>query len=115
MTILKGEMYWADLSPTVGSEISKIRPVVIVSNNIGNKFSSTITIVPVTSRTEKIYPYEVLLPAGEAGIKNDSKAKGNQIRTIDKSRLKEKIGKLRSSKIREIENAILIHLGIGRR
>jgi mRNA interferase MazF len=113
MTILKGEIYWADLNPAIGSETSKIRPAV-VSNDIGNRFSSTITILPITSQTEKIYPYEVVLKAGEAGMKSDSKVKANQIRTIDKSRLKERIGKLRDAKMQEIENAILIHLGIRR-
>ena len=110
--ILKGEIYPADLSPTIGSEISKTRPVLIVSNDINNQYAATVTIVPVTSTTEKIYPFEVSLPAGEVNLRNDSKAKANQIRTIDKLRLKKLFGKISKEKLKEIEKAILIHLEI---
>ena len=61
----KGEIYWADLDPTVGSEIAKKRPVLIISNNINNRFGSTVTIIPITSSTDKVYPFEVLLLTGE--------------------------------------------------
>ena len=80
--IAKGEVYWAELSPTIGSEISKKRPVLIVSNNTNNQFADTVTIVPITSSTAKIYPFEVFLPQGEGNLFNDSKAKCNQIRTM---------------------------------
>ena len=83
----KGDLYWADLDPTVGSEIAKKRPVLLVSNDVNNRFSSTVSVVPITSSTDKIYPFEVLLLAGEGGLKNESKVKANQIRTIDKLRL----------------------------
>lgn len=73
--MLKGDLYWADLDPTVGSEISKKRPVLLVSNDVNNRFSSTVSIVPITSSTDKIYPFEVLLLAGEGGLKNESKVK----------------------------------------
>ena len=108
----KGEIYWADLDPTVGSEIAKKRPVLLVSNDINNRFGSTVTIVPLTSSTDKVYPFEVLLVTGEGGLRNESKAKANQIRTIDKRRLGSRIGKLSDNKVREVEQAILIHLGI---
>ena len=110
--ILKGEIYLADLNPTVGSEISKIRPVLIVSNDINNQYAATVTIVPITSTTEKIYPFEIFLPKGEGNLTNDSKAKANQIRTIDKLRLKKQFGRINEETLREIEKAILIHLGI---
>ena len=110
--ILKGEIYLADLNPTVGSEISKTRPVLIVSNDINNQYSATVTIVPITSTTEKIYPFEVFLRAGEGNLTNDSKAKANQLRTIDKLRLKRQFGKISEEKLKEIEQAILIHLEI---
>lgn len=112
--ILKGEIYWANLSPTVGSEISKTRPVLIVSNDINNQYAATVSVLPVTSTTAKIYPFEVFLPAGEGKLSNDSKAKANQIRTIDKQRIGNKIGKISESKLAEIEEAILTHLGIER-
>lgn len=112
--VLKGEIYWANLSPTIGSEISKTRPVLIVSNDINNQYAATISILPITSTTAKIYPFEVFLPKGEGNLINDSKAKANQIRTIDKQRIGNKIGKISSSKMIEIEEAILTHLGINR-
>ncbi len=110
--ISKGEIYLADLNPTVGSEIAKTRPVLIVSNDINNLYAATVTIVPITSTTEKIYPFEVFLPKGEGNLTNDSKAKANQIRTIDKLRLKKQLGKINEETLREIERAILIHLEI---
>jgi mRNA interferase MazF len=112
--ILKGEIYWANLNPTVGSEISKTRPVLIVSNDINNQYAATVSILPITSTTAKIYPFEVYLPKGEGNLQNDSKTKANQIRTVDKQRIGNKIGKISKSKLIEIENAILIHLGIER-
>lgn len=75
-------------------------------------FGSTVTIVPITSNTEKVYPFEVFLPAGEGGLRNESKTKANQIRTIDKRRLGNRIGKLSDGSVKEVEQAILIHLGI---
>lgn len=108
----KGEIYRADLSSTIGSEIAKTRPVLIVSNDINNQYAATVTILPITSSTEKIYPFEVLLSKGEGGLINESKAKASQIRTIDKQRLKGKIGRIGESKMTEVEKAILIHLGI---
>lgn len=110
--ILKGEIYLADLNPTVGSEISKTRPVLIVSNDINNQYAATVTIIPITSSTEKIYPFEVFLPQGEGNLTNDSKAKANQIRTIDKLRLRRQLGKINEETLRKIEQAILIHLEI---
>lgn len=110
--IFKGEIYWANLSPTIGSEISKTRPVLIVSNNINNQFAATVSILPITSTTAKIYPFEVFLTQGEGNLSNDSKAKANQIRTIDKQRIGGRIGRISETKLIEIEQAILIHLGI---
>ena len=110
--ILKGEIYWADLSPTIGSEIAKTRPVLLVSNDINNFHADTVTILPITSTTAKVYPFEVFLPKGEGDLTNDSKAKANQIRTIDKQRLGNRIGKLGDPKLAEVEAAILIHLEI---
>jgi mRNA interferase MazF len=110
--ILKGEIFLAELSLTVGSEISKKRPVLIVSNDINNQFADTVSIVPITSTTIKIYPFEIFLPQGEGNLKNDSKAKCNQIRTIDKLRIEKRFGKISNEKLKEIERAILIHLDI---
>jgi mRNA interferase MazF len=108
----KGEIYWADLGSTIGSEISKTRPVVIVSNDINNKYAATVTILPISSTVGKIYPFEVYLKKGEGAISNDSKIKVNQIRTIDKTRIKSLIGSLTKQKMIEVESAIKAHLDI---
>ncbi|WP_194974290.1 type II toxin-antitoxin system PemK/MazF family toxin [Aquiflexum lacus] len=108
----RGDIYWANLDPTIGSEISKTRPVLIVSNDINNQFSSTISILPITSNVGKIYPFEVLIKAKESGLKTDSKIKANQIRTLDKVRIGKKIGELPLNKINDVNISIMIHLGI---
>ena len=111
MNIRRGEVYIAALDPVLGREISKTRPVVIVSNDRNNEFSGTVTILPVTSRNlEKIYPFEVLLPKGSGKLPKASKVKGDQIRTLDKARLVKRIGKLEQKEVREIEKAMKIHL-----
>jgi mRNA interferase MazF len=109
---MKGEIYLANLSPTIGSEISKKRPVLVVSNDINNQYAETVSIVPITSTTSKIYPFEVFFLKGEGSLTNDSKAKCNQIRTIDKQRIEKRLGAISPEKLKEVEKAILIHLGI---
>jgi mRNA interferase MazF len=108
----RGEIYWVDFNPTIGSEISKIRPALIVSNDINNQYADTVSVLPITSTTSKVYPYEVLILPTESGLENVSKIKANQIRTIDKQRLKGFIGKLSTYKMYEVDDAILIHLAI---
>src|SRR6266498_167727 len=83
----RGEIYYANLDPTVGSEIKKKRPVLIVRNNANNKHASTVTIVPITSNTTKVYPFEVFLEAKQSGLPKNSKAQCHQIRTISKIRM----------------------------
>lgn len=113
MSIKRGEIYLANLDPVVGREISKTRPVVVVSNNKNNEFSGTVTIVPITSKhVNKIYPFEVLLPEGRGNLPKDSKVKADQIRTLDKIRLVKQIGKLGQREIGEIDKAIKVHLGL---
>lgn len=108
----RGEIYWANLDPTIGSEIAKTRPVLIVSNDINNQYAATVSILPITSTTNRVYPYEVVVSPRESGLKNDSKIKANQIRTIDKRRIGKKLGSLSLAKMEEINQAILIHLAI---
>ncbi|WP_031527213.1 type II toxin-antitoxin system PemK/MazF family toxin [Dyadobacter crusticola] len=110
--MLRGEIYWADLNPVIGSEIAKIRPVLIVSNDINNEYGSTLTILPITSSTAKIYPFEVKLLSSEGGLKNDSKIKANQIRTIDKMRIRERLGAITKVRMEEVNRALLIHLAL---
>jgi mRNA interferase MazF len=113
MTIRRGEVHIAALDPVVGKEISKTRPVVVVSNDLNNRYSGTVTVLPVTSgNLDKIYPFEVFLPKGSGNLPKDSKVKADQIRTLDKARLVKRIGKLGDDEIREIEQAMKVHLGM---
>ena len=113
MNIKKGEIYLASLDPVVGREISKTRPVVIVSNDKNNEFSGTVTILPITSKNlRKVYPFEIFLSKGAGNLPKNSKVKADQIRTLDKARIVALIGKLEEEKMVEIENAIRIHLSI---
>ena len=106
----RGEIYLVTLDPTVGAEISKTRPALIISNDINNRYADTITVIPITSYVEKIYPFEVLLVSGESGLSKNSKAKCNQIRTIDKGRLVKLLGKINQEQIEAVEEATKIHL-----
>ena len=113
MNIKRGEIYLAALDPVVGKEISKSRPVVIVSNDKNNEFSGTVTILPVTSKNlKRIYPFEVFLSKGSGNLPKDSKVKADQIRTLDKRRIMRVIGKLRKDEIDAIEKALKIHLAL---
>lgn len=110
--IQRGFIYLTDLNPVIGSEIGKTRPAIVVSNNLNNRYSSTVTIVPISSTIVKIYPTDVSLERNEAGLVNDSKAKADQIRTVDKRRIGKKIGEISNAKMQLLEEAILIHLNI---
>jgi len=108
----RGEIWLVSLEPTTGSEIGKIRSALVISNDRNNQFADTVTVIPITSKTKRIYPFETFLSHQETHLPRDSKAKSNQIRTIDKKRLIKLLVKLSSEKIAEVEQAILIHLGI---
>lgn len=107
----RGEIYFADLDPTIGAEIKKKRPVLIVSNNANNKASSTITIVPITSNVKKIYPFEVLLEVQDSQLPKRSKVQCHQIRTISKIRIiGNKIHLVNDKTITQINAALKLHL-----
>jgi mRNA interferase MazF len=112
MSIKKGEVYIATLDPTIGGEIKKTRPVVVVSNNINNKYNKTVSILPITSNTDKVYPFEVYVGKGIGNLPKDSKIKADQIRTIDKSRLIKLVGNLPKDYLTQIDIALKIHLEI---
>jgi mRNA interferase MazF len=113
MSIRRGEIHLAALDPVVGKEISKTRPVVIVSNNKANEFSGTVTILPITSSNlTKIYPFEVFLPKGSGDLPKDSKIKADQIRTLDKARVIRLIGRLGTTEMAQIETAMRVHLAL---
>ncbi len=113
MNIKRGGIYLAALDPIVGREISKTRPVAVVSNDQNNAFSGTVTILPITSRTSQFnYPFEVFLSKGKANLPKDSKVKADQIRTLDRSRLIKFIGILEQKDLDAIDEAMKIHLGL---
>ncbi len=112
MNIKRDNVFLAALDPAIGNEINKTRPVIIISNDINNTYSNTVTIIPLTSNTIKIYPFEIFIKSGVANLPKDSKARTDQIRTIDKSRLVKEIGNLPATMLSNLENAIKIHLGL---
>lgn len=113
MNIKRGDIYLAALDPVMGREISKTRPVAVVSNDKNNEFSGTVTILPITSKsTQTVYPFEVFLPGGHANLPKDSKIKADQIRTLDKSRLIKQIGALERKDLDAINEAMKIHLAL---
>lgn len=113
MTIKKGDLYFADLSPVVGSEQGGIRPVLVVQNDVGNKYSPTIIVAAITSQMNKAkLPTHVEIDAANNGLSRNSVVLMEQLRTIDKKRLKERIGTLDSELIPDVNHALGISLGI---
>ncbi len=115
MVIVKrGDIYYADLSPVVGSEQGGIRPVLIVQNDIGNKYSPTVIAAAITSQINKAkMPTHIELAAKEYGLNKDSVILLEQIRTIDKKRLREKIGHLDEKLMLDVNEALLVSFGLG--
>jgi len=107
-----GEIWLVSLEPVIGSEIGKTRPAIVISNDRNNQFADTITVVLLTSKAEKIYPFEVFLSQVDTHLARDSKAKANQIRTVDKKRLVKLMAELPPDKLTEVKQAVRIHLEI---
>lgn len=109
----RGEIYFADLSPVIGSEQGGVRPVLIVQNDVGNHFSPTVIIAAITAKMAKAkLPTHIGIKASKTGVGRDSVILLEQIRTIDKSRLKEKVGALDEYKMREVDRAIAVSVGL---
>ena len=114
MNVRRGDIYYADLSPVIGSEQGGLRPVLIVQNDVGNKYSPTVIAAAITSRMSKTkLPTHIDVYANKVGLAKDSVILLEQIRTIDKKRLKEKMGHLDDSLMREVDDAISISFGLG--
>ena len=114
MVIKRGDMFYADLSPVIGSEQGGIRPVLVIQNNVGNKYGPTVIVSAITSRLNKNkLPTHIELDSEEFGLKSDSVILTEQIRTIDKSRLKEKIGHINNQTVMsKIDNALGVSFGL---
>ncbi|MBE7082430.1 MAG: type II toxin-antitoxin system PemK/MazF family toxin [Clostridiales bacterium] len=110
--IKRGDIFYADLSPVVGSEQGGVRPVLVVQNNIGNKYSPTVIVCAITSQLTKAkLPTHIELNSVEYNLPKDSVCLLEQIRTLDKRRLQEKISFVNDKKMKDIERAMLISLG----
>ena len=114
MIVRRGDMFYADLSPVVGSEQGGIRPVLIIQNDVGNKYSPTVIAAAITSQTGKNkLPTHIEIDGEGCGLKSNSVVLAEQIRTIDKSRLKEKIGHIEDGNIiNKINNALGVSFGL---
>ena len=113
MTVKRGEIYYADLSPVVGSEQGGIRPVLIVQNDVGNKHSPTVIAAAITSKQEKTkLPTHISVQATSCGLAKDSVVLLEQVRTLDKRRLKERMGELDSYSMSQVNDALQVSLGL---
>lgn len=109
----RGDIWLVNLDPTIGHEIKKSRPCVIIQNDIGNKYSTITIVAPITSQgTDKIYPIEVFLEKKTSGLDKDSKVLLNQIRAVDKRRLIKKLRKAEKEALTKIDEALKISLGL---
>lgn len=114
MNVKRGEIYYADLSPVVGSEQGGVRPVLIIQNDIGNRFSPTVIVAAITAQIQKAkLPTHVEIKASKDGLDRNSVILLEQIRTLDKQRLTDKITKLNDDMMQKINRALEISLGIG--
>jgi mRNA interferase MazF len=113
----RGEIVSVTLDPVRGSEASKTRAAVVVSNDAANATATrlgrgVIIVVPVTSNTARVYPFQVLLPASQTGLRQDSKAQAEQVRSIAVERVGDRLGRLPAALITELDQALRIHLSL---
>lgn len=113
MTVHRGDIYYADLSPVVGSEQGGVRPVLIVQNDVGNRFSPTVIAAAITSQKDKArLPTHIQLQAAGSGLARDSIVLLEQIRTLDKQRLKERMGRLDEASMTRVDQALQVSFGL---
>ena len=113
MYIKRGEIYYADLSPVIGSEQGGMRPVLIVQNDVGNKHSPTVIAAAITSQKEKSkLPTHIALTSQDCGLAKDSVVLLEQVRTFDKKRLKERMGELDRTSMNQVDNALSVSFGL---
>lgn len=114
MTVKRGDIYYADLSPVVGSEQGGIRPVLIIQNDIGNRYSPTVIAAAITSQQDKAkLPTHIKVSADNCGLARDSIVLLEQVRTIDKQRLKERMGSLDMGSMDRVDQALSVSFGLG--
>ncbi len=106
--MIRGEVWWVNFDPSVGGEIQKQRPAIIVSNDAANQYLNRLQVVPMTSRVDRVYPSEAVVKVG----RRQSKAMADQLTTVSKQRLTNRMGKLSGSDLAKVEHAIMIQLGL---
>ncbi len=116
MMVMRGELYSACLDPVVGSEQGGLRPVLIIQNDVGNRYSPTVIVLALTSQLQKArLPTHVPVPAAGHGLEKDSVVLAEQIRTLDKRRLRDRIGMLRPEYMEQVSRALQVSLGLNER
>ena len=111
--VARGELYIADLDPVVGSEQGGLRPVLVIQNDTGNRYSPTVVVLAVTSQLQKTrLPTHVLLSAAGHGLERDSVVLAEQVRTLDKRRLRTRIGSLTPEDMAQVRRAVMVSLGL---
>lgn len=113
----RGEIRWVDLEPVRGSEADKRRPAIIVSNDAANRIADqlgrgVITVVPITSNVERVYPFQAILPAAATGLERDSKAQAEQVRSIAVERIGELIALVTAKQMANVDAALRVHLAL---
>jgi mRNA interferase MazF len=108
-SVKRGEVFLVNFDPSVGAEVKKSRPAVVISNDINNAHSPIVSISPITSNVTRIYSFEVEIPAGTSGLKMRSKVMVNQTRAVDKMRLMKKLGQLSPQIMEDMNKALKLH------
>ena len=108
----RGDLVLVSLDPTVGSEANKTRPAVVVSNDRANRTSTVVTVVPITSNTAHVYSFQVYLAREESGLDHDSKAQAEQVRSLDRGRVRRHLGQLPPERLSQLDAALKLHLAL---
>jgi mRNA interferase MazF len=113
----RGDVFLVNLGPSVGAETNKARPAILVSNDAANATANrngrgVVTVVPITSNTTRVYPFQVRLSSGEGGIDRQSKAQAEQLRSVDVARLGRRLGSLRQATLHQLDDALRLHLAL---
>lgn len=106
----RGDVFLVNLDPVRGSEVGKTRPAVILQNDLANRSSPTVTVIPISSKVGRLFPFQVRIPAGEGGLDKESTALCEQIRTLARERLVQPLGRLSTQRLTEIRIALDRHL-----
>lgn len=106
----RGDVVWVHFDPVVGSEVGKSRPAVVLQNELANRWSPTVTVIPISSKVGRVYPFQVRVEPGEAGMTRGGKVLCEQIRTVSRDRIGEALGHLSADRLQEVREALDRHL-----